>query len=256
MMRELWKPCSEKIAKLGLSVYGSMSFDVEIKAVPPNYLMDKLDEWIQTQLPNLFWKDELGSGSIGLMDMEPLQSLLKTDSVMVSGTKIQTLLSGTYRRFANYIQTLSMKFAGNPRYLDECDQAILFRWESASHTAINKKARSILKRLADATAQLPEDRAGVVHIGFEALENSEVEHLRYKKIIETAATFDPKDKPLSYLYCHYLVPESPLDECWAYDETTQWIKMSETVPMPIKNCFLVIPESEDTREGVHWSMGA
>lgn len=252
IMRKLWKPCNDKIVQKGFSVYGSTTFKIQIKDVPSDYLIGHLEKWLASGLQNILWEDEIGNGAIGHMDLEPLQELLKTDSVMVSGTKIQALLSGTYRRFANYIQSLNMKFAENPRFLDECDQAILFRWVSASEAAIDAKARGILRKLSDANSQLPNDQAGVIHIGFEALEDSYTEQLRYEKIIETTLNFDPKGKPLSYVYCHYLVPESPLDEAWAYDETTQWLCLDKKCPMPIEDCFLVIPEDKITRDGVHW----
>jgi hypothetical protein len=79
------------------------------------------------------------------------------------------LLSGSYIRNANYVSVLKAKPPENPRYIDDCDLAVCLRWESRAPAAVDAKARDILKKLSEATEQLPHNTPGIVHIGFEAV---------------------------------------------------------------------------------------
>lgn len=79
----------------------------------------------------------------------------------------------------------------NPRYVDDCNLAILLRWESTAPADVDAKARDIFRKLAAANEQLPTDRSGIVHIGFEAVEDDAVERARYEKILTSTARFDP-----------------------------------------------------------------
>src|SRR5439155_17307252 len=135
-----------------------------------------------------------------------------------ASNRILERITGRYVRHANHVQAIRCKYADNPRYVKECDQAIVLRWESAAPGAIEAKARDITKRLSEANDQLPADHPGIVHIGFEAVEGDAVEEVRYRKIIASTQRFDPGNCPLEYVYCHYFVPESPPDQAWAYDE--------------------------------------
>jgi hypothetical protein len=109
-----------------------------------------------------------------------------------------------------------------------------------------------LKKLSEATEQLPHNTPGIVHIGFEAVEGDDVEKARYEKILRTVRRFDAGTKRLEYVFCHYFVPESPPDQAWAYDETTQWCAIRPELPRPLKDISLVLPPSAWRREGTHW----
>jgi hypothetical protein len=234
------------------SAFCDVQFRVPIDNVPDDYLTTKALAWIHSDLPSLLWNDGVGRGSIGELDLKPLRDVLKDNVVMASSSRILELLAGRYVRHANYVQVIRMKYADNPRYMKDCDLAVLLRWESASDEAIDTKARDIVGKLSEATDQLPADRRGIVHIGFEAVEGDEVERVRYKKIVARAAAFDPGIKPLEYIYCHYFVPESPPDQAWAYDETLQWVGIRPTGPHPLTDTLLVLPDNGQMRKGPHW----
>jgi hypothetical protein len=252
-MRELWGPTSAGLEELGRSAFCDAHFIVPIDDVPATYLTDKTHNWLASELPSLCWRDRFGFGVIGEPDLKPLQTVLMTDNVLAASNRILDLITGEYVRHANYIQTMRCKYADNPRYVKECNQVILLRWESAAPVAINAKARDITKRLSDANDQLPTDRPGIVHIGFEAVEGDVVEEARYRKILASTRCFNPGDRPLEYIYCHYFVPESPPDQAWAYDETTQCCAIRpDGQPPPLNGVFLVIPESSEARHGTHW----
>jgi hypothetical protein len=142
------------------------------------------------------------------------------------------------------------KFAKNPHFIDEVDLAIVARWSSVSDQAVEKKARDILKRLAEANQQLPLDAPGVVHIGFEALGADAIERRRYEKIMDTTRKFDRGRTQLQYIYCHYFAPEASPEETWAIDETVQWLGIHPD-RRPLKAGHL-LPSDSTGRSGVHW----
>lgn len=189
---------------------------------------------------------------MGAMDMGPLQQVLETDDVLAAGTRLHQLLAGRYIRHANYNQVIRFQPAGSPRYISECDLAVLFRWQNSSQASISAKARDVMRKLVEAHDQLPADMDSIVHIGFEAVEGDEVEKARFEKILASTGRFDAKGKPLRYVYCHYFVPESPPDEAWAFDETVQWRRITGELPRPLNEPFLVLPDGGPVRSGVHW----
>jgi hypothetical protein len=128
----------------------------------------------------------------------------------------------------------------------------LLQWETLAPAAVEGKARDVLRKVAEANDQLPVDKSGIVHIGFEALEGDLVERARYDKILTSLGRFDPRGKPLRYVYCHYFVPESPPSEAWAFDETVHWQRITGTDPRPLQSPFLVLPKDIQGRTGPHW----
>lgn len=254
-IRKLWGPSNAWLSHKEISVFCDANFSVEIDAVPDNYLSDKVQRWLAFSRSPFRWDDEIGSGSVEHLDLQPLQTLLSTDIVLGISPKMLQLLTGRYIRNASYIWGIRCHPSENPRFVDHCDLAILLRWESRSPASIDWKARDIMKRLSEATKQLPENTPSIVHVGFEAVDGDFVEKARYEKILETTRHFDPGTKQLEYVYCHYFVPESPPDENWAYDETTQWCGIRPNGPHPLgHSSFLVIPDDAKSRRGTHWQI--
>lgn len=251
-MRDLWQPAVVLAQSVQRSTYGNVSFAIPVFEVPEDYLFDKVSKWLDSGLPAFVWSDDVARGVVGELDLEPLQKVLMTDEVLGAGTRLQQLLTGEYVRHARYLQVLRTRAGMSPRYVAACDFAIMLRWQSLAPSSIDAKARDVLKRLADANRQLPDDRPGIIHIGFEAVEGDEVEHARYEKILESTGRFDPQGKPLRYVYVHYFVPESPPDEAWAFDETVHWRRIAGTDPRPLKSAFLVMPPGVQGRDGAHW----
>lgn len=247
----LWKASSEHLAQLERSTLCRASFHVELSNIPTDYLAEKVHLWLTSGQEGLAWDDAISTGSIETLDLKPLQNVLATDIVLGSSHRILELLTGRYVRNAQYQTLLKIRPGDNPRYVEACDHAVVLHWESLSDAALNGKARDIRKKLSEATDQLPDGRQSIIHIGFEAVEGDRVERLRYEKILTTARQFDPGDKQLEYVYCHYLVPESPPDQCWAFDETMQWCPIRARHAKPLDDSFLVL-ETADNRTGPYW----
>ena len=206
-MRELWKASALFLANERRTTFCNARFCVPIDTVPDDYLIAKTKAWIVSTDAAQLWDDRIASGAIGTLDLQPLNEALADHDVLVSSSRILQLLSGSYERNASFVQILSIKHADNPRYLKACDMAVLLKWSSMSPQSIDAKARDILRKLAEANRQLPTDRPGIVHIGFEAVDGDAVERARYDKIIASTTRFDPGNVPhQERVFCYYLVP--------------------------------------------------
>lgn len=257
IVRELWGPCAAGLANeggrgKGKSAICTVNFKIVLDEVPKDYLIGVVKRWVASGQANQLWDDAVARGSIGEPDLEPLQQVLVNEDIMTASTRMKQLLSGSHKRNQNFNQVIRSKAGENPRYTTACDLAIILRWETSAQGSIDAKARDVFRKMVEATRQLPDDRPGIVHVGFEAVEGDQVERRRHAKIIENAATFDPEGKPLEWLYCHYFVPESPPDIMFNFDETTQWCGVRPTRPRPVEKLFLIVPEEGEYREGPHW----
>ncbi len=249
--RELWKPAARLIVPSGRSIYANVDFSVELGDVPDDYLFRHVAEFLRSGKDSSLWSDDCASGVIGDLDLEPLQTALEDGYILYPGPVYNKLLTGTYFRYDELNTLQKVKHAENPHFIDEVDQAIVLRIRSLSEGAIEKKARDFKRKLVEANRQLPVDRPGVIHIGLEALGDDRIEHRRYEKIMKTINDFDPKGKPLSFIYWHYFAPEASPEETWAFDETFQWRGIREE-KRPLSLTSLVLPHQAEGRDGMHW----
>lgn len=249
--RELWMPATQMIVPTGRSIYASVDFSVELSDVPDEYLTRYVAAFLRSGRENTLWSDEFASGIIGDLDLEPLQTALKVGHILYPGPVYNKLLTGSYIRYDNLNTVQKVKYAENPHFIDEVAQAVVLRTRSLSEGAVEKKARDIKRKLAEANRQLPEDRPGVIHVGIEALGDDVIERRRYEKIMETISDFDPAGKPLSFIYWHYFAPEASPEETWAIDETMQWRGIRGD-RRPLSLTSLLLPPEAMGREGMHW----
>lgn len=249
--RELWMPASQLIVPSGRSVYTSVDFSVELSDVPDNYLVQHVAKFMRSGKETSLWRDRYASGVIGNLDLMPLHSVLNDSCILCPGPVYNKLLTGSYFRYDELNIIHKVKFAVNPHFIDEIDQAVVLRTRSLSEGAIEKKARDFKRKLAEANRQLPLDRLGVIHVGLEALGDDVIERRRYEKIMSTINNFDPKGKKLSFIYWHYFAPEASPEETWAFDETFQW-RGIRGEKLPLSQTSLILPPESKGRAGMHW----
>ncbi|MCW5679683.1 MAG: transposase [Xanthobacteraceae bacterium] len=251
-MRELWVPASMQLAMADRNALANITLDIELQDVPDDYLISKAQRFLSAKKASITWSDEIGSGIISDLDLRPIQEAMENSHWLFPGPQYMKLLTGKYIRYDNSLVIQKVKYASNPHYIDDIGLAVVARWECTSERSIEKRARDILNKLAEANEQLPHDVAGVVHIGFEALGTDVVEQRRYEKILSTVQQFDREKSALEYVYCHYFAPEASPEDTWAIDETVQWIGISPT-KRPLDKGHVLLPEHAiSSRSGVHW----
>ncbi|MEM7547709.1 MAG: transposase [Pseudomonadota bacterium] len=249
--RELWMPATRFLIPSGRSIYANVDFAVELSDVPSDYLVRRAIEFLRSGKETSLWSDSYASGVIGDLDLTPLKAALEDGYILYPGPIYNRLLTGSYIRYDDLNTVQKVKYAENPHFIDEVDQAIVLRTRSLSDGAVEKKARDIKRKLVEANKQLPEDRPGVIHIGLEALGDDIIEERRYEKIMQNINDFDPQGKPLSFIYWHYFAPEASPEETWAMDETFQW-RGIRPERRPLSETSLVLPPQAEGREGMHW----
>lgn len=253
--RELWLPVAHELHERGLDVLFTVEFLVELSAVPREYVTQKTVEWMRTgRLFAHSWGDSISVGRVERLNLKPLQTVLKSEDVAMNSSRMHELLTGHYKRNAHIITSLRVQHADNPVYVKECDAGCVFDWDSKSEAAIDKRARDVLKRVAEGCRQLPDGRPGVVHIGFEAVDGDEVERSRYAKVVQSLKEFDPEGKALEYVYVTWLAPESPPDTLLVFDETCHHQAIRPKRSRPLPNGFLVLPSDLSSRPGGHWKL--
>jgi len=251
-IRYLWKGACQLLCEKRLSVLMTVNFHVELERVQVDYLIQKVCLFLEGEQTVLEWKEHVSSGSFKYLDLAPLKRLLKTDSVLFSGSKMQSLLTGHYKPKSRILWSLEARCDTSPRYIDDCTLAIVLDWQCTAEASTDAKARSITRHLSKAVSQLPTGVPSVVHIGFETVDSDEVEAARFAKVVSTVSRFDPGSVALEYVFCHYLSPESPPDELFAYDETVQWLSIRPAGRSPLEVGSLVGDSNVDWTEGVHW----
>lgn len=251
-VRTLWGPSSAHLASILCSTFAQIEFLVPVADVPDDYLTRKTQAWQLAPDQVFEWEDEKGRGRIGRLDLGPLQKELEYSMVLNGSTRLAELLTGRYKRHQSMISSMRIKYADNPRYVAECDYATILEWTPLAPTSISGRARDVLRKVADGIGQLPLDRPGIIHVGFEAVEGDAVEELRHQRIVASMSEFDPGQTPLEYVYSHFLAPESPPDQGWAFDETTDFRGILPTAPPPLIQPFLVLEADAQQRLGGHW----
>jgi hypothetical protein len=249
-MRTLWVPASRALVDTQRSSLLNVDFKIELSDVCDNYLFEKANTFAKSKRASLSWEDSTSAGIIYELDMRPIQDALSLNLWLYPSPQFDEKLTGSYHRYQSSLALLKVKPAKNPHFIDELDLAVVARWKCLSDVAIEKRARQILAKLVEADNQLPSDKSGVIHIGFESLGDDAVEQRRYEKIIATAGSFKSR-KELRYIYCHYFAPEASPTETWAFDETVQWLGIKPT-GKPLDTGMLVAPDDQAGRPGVHW----
>lgn len=251
-MRELWGSAALLLSTTGKSVLFEINFKTELANVPDIYMHSLAKRFCLQSADNLIFDDEIGNGNIRLLDIKPLQKALKKASWLHPGPQYNEKLLGSYRRYENLLSMQKLRYASNPHFVDDLDQAVVARWTSLSEQAIERKARDVHSKIVEAHKQLPSDTPGIIHVGFETLGGDEIEKRRYDKIKKSVTNFDALGKPLEVVFCHYFSPEASPSETWAFDETCHW-HARRRGPLPLSALSLVIPEEMPLLEGVHWN---
>lgn len=251
-VRALWGPSAAYLASILCSTFAQVEFLVPVADVPDDYLTRKTRAWQAAPSKPFLWEDSVGRGRIARLDLTPLQDVLKDDMILNGSTRLIELLTGRYKRHQSMVSSMRIQPADNPRYVAECDYATILEWTPLAEASISGRARDVLRKVADGNGQLPLDRPGIIHVGFEAVEGDAVEELRHERIVASMRDFDPGATPLEYVYSHFLAPESPPDQSWAFDETVDFRSINPSGPPPLVKPFLVLEPGAAERLGGHW----
>lgn len=197
-------------------------FKVELSEVSTEYLADRA-QGATTQAGALEWDDEISRGRIRQVAWANLRPVLACDDVYFGSSRMIELAAGGYLAEADHSVdgdwTPSRK---RPFHAHDVSRLSVVSWISSSPEATRRKAKHFRGMVAKAAGQLPGDRPGVVHVGYELLGGNSADARRDLANRLELLSFDPGRSRLRYVYGNYMVPEhvTAANESAALTETT------------------------------------
>jgi hypothetical protein len=227
----LFRPVADVIDARGLSIHIHVTYTEELEIIPESYLADRLMQALSSPIatPDGYpWKDQFGYGVIRAADVDAVRHDI-ADSSLYFGTKMARLLVGHEVRESGYHLVAGAEpDPRDPRYIQSIAYGSVITWESASATAIDKKARYIKSKLAEAERQLYARGPGILHVAMDVEPHSNSSDLRRSRNIDAIASF--KSSAFLALYVHYLVPRISEEHAWLIDETVDRFGAGADVP--------------------------
>lgn len=228
-------------------------FTAELVALPEDYLAGKAAQFLNGR-EVLHWNDEGGKGVVGDVDWTNLRKIFEHDAICFGSSRMAELLLGQYDPWLDFsIDGDWTPAEGRPWHATCIDHVSVVACTGTSMEAARRKAQHFRSVVGGASKQLPGDRPGVVHVGYEAVGGNSADGLRHDLNGEQMRTFDARDSKLHWVYGNYFMPERTTArmESAALSETTAWYAVAGTrVRQPLPGHLLFT--DEDGRPGAHF----
>ena len=236
-------------------------FHVELETLNDDFLKEQLlDKFNLIETSVIKISNEIWDVSITHVDLKSIDNHLKKFYVKNASTQLRYLIGGKHADSIGFTSGIYAKYVaigengGNNLYIEKIEQAYGVNWKCDAPNSINSKSRDIKYQLKKAIEQLPNNQNSAIHIGLETLDGTDVEKVRFDKILKTVSSFDIVPKKIKRLYCHFFQSYSPVDQTWVIDETISWF--STEIPRndyPLNEKFLIIPwDEKNENDNVHW----
>lgn len=238
--------------RAGASLDIKIAFTDELANVGDDYLAGHVAAFLDGGAPG--WSDDFGEGVILPIDWSEMRRVLRHDDVYFGSSRMIELLLGEYLPMLDYSVDGDWAPADErPFHATTMGRTSVVSWISASEEAARRKARHFKSMVAGATGQLPGDRPGVIHVGYEATGGNSVDGRRHLLNLEQMKDFDPGTSRLQWVYGNYMTPEHTVDrnESAALSETTAIYPVrGRRRAEPLRNHMLFV--DEDGLPGHHW----
>lgn len=224
----------------------------ELHLLGDDYLVEKVERFFGGDVP-LEWDDAGGDGVVLDVEWGRLHSVLLHDDIFFGSTRMVELLLGTYEPSIDFTMEGSWEPGEDrPLHATWVDHVSLVTWLSGSDEAARRKARHFRGLVSQAAAQLPGDRPGVVHVGYEEVGGNTADGRRLRLNTEEMRTFDPAATNLKMVYSNYFMNELVTSrmESAAVTETLAWNPIggySGRGPIPAHMLFM----DQDGTPGSH-----
>lgn len=191
----------------GLSAVIDVNFRVELTAVPDDYLVRRAADGMREGRV-AEWSDDTASGSVRPVAWEDLRGVLACDDLYFGSSRMIEVATGRYNARADHsVDGDWTPSKERPFHAADVSRLSVVRWLSSSHEAARRKAKHFRAMVAKASRQLPGDRPGVVHVGYELLGGNGADALRDFLNRLEIQSFDGGASRLRWVYGNYMVPE-------------------------------------------------
>jgi hypothetical protein len=227
--RRIAGPVHQLATEKGRSVIVQLSYLKEPNAVPDDYLLQLVERLAWRGEP-IEWHDATSRGKAWNLDWRPIVTVLREDDIYFGSSRMIELVSGHYVPYADHdMDGRWTPSRTHPFHAADVHQLSLVSWTSESREAARRKARHFRSIVGRANEQMPGDRAGVVHIGYETGGASPADTLRHMLNLLEVSDFNPGPSRLRWVYANYMSPERPAaaDESAALSESTACYKVGK-----------------------------
>lgn len=221
MQRRIFRRAAEIVDGRQLSLCIDVTYNIELNDVPETYLADWLLRFLSSPLftPGRYpWCDEFGSGEIRRANVEAVLEDIKGSSLYF-GTKLARLLTGNPVREGGYNLAAGLvPDDRDPRFFQDFRYGSVVTWQCIAPAAMERKARHVKTKLAEAGRQVATQRVGVIHLAMDVELGCKSSDLRRQRNTEVITEFRAESLVVA-LYVHYLVPRIFEAHSWLIDET-------------------------------------
>lgn len=221
----------------------AVTFRAELAELPRSYLAGKLATFLDGTAPHK-WDDGESEGGIWDIEWAPLRTVLRTDDIYFGSSRMAELLLGEYDPTLDFsVGGEWSPAAGRPFHATSVEHSSIVVWRSASETADRRKSQHFKSIIARASEQLPGDRPGAIHVGYEAVGGNSVDGRRHRLNLRETFAFEARGSRLRWVYGNYFMPErtTARNESSAVTETMAWYPIRgsrEKQPLPGHMLFL------------------
>lgn len=179
----------------------------ELHLLGDDYLDAKVERFLGGDEP-FEWDDAGGDGVVLDVLWGPLHSVLRHDDIFFGSTRMVELLLGTYDPAIDFTMKGNWEPGENrPLHATWVDHLSLVTWLSTSDEAARRKSMHFRGLVARAADQLPGDRMGVIHVGYEEVGGNTADGRRLQLNAREMSTFDPLETRLKMVYSNYFMNE-------------------------------------------------
>ena len=250
----MWRPLSGFLRDNKKSIILDIVFHVELKTLDDSFVYNTLIPKLKFVVTDgVVVDNEVWKVSAKFVDLGAIRKKLTKSYVKIPSSSLASLVTGEHLPSVGFTCVFLGKPSPiHPTYLDDIDFISCARWYCDAEEAILKKARDIRAQLSDATSQLPDNKASIIHVGVESHDGPIVEDERFSRILNTVSFWDSNNKDIQWIYCHIFDPQVPPDENWDFGETVLCFSKQNALEAPLKNHNLVDLENMRFSDGVFW----
>lgn len=225
----------------GRSAILEVDFRLELSEVPTAYLADRMEALARSE--DARWDDAVCSARVRPVAWNHLMPILARDDLYFGSSRMIELAAGSYGADADYsVDGDWTPSETRPFHAHDVARLNVIRWLSSSREAARRKAKHFRAMVAKASLQLPGDRPGAVHVGYELIGGNGADARRDIANRLELLSFDPGASRLRYVYGNYMVPEhvTAADESSALTETTATYQVGNgrtPDPLPLHTLF-------------------
>ena len=181
-------------------------FREELHTLGTDYLANKVDRFLGSA--GIYeWDDEGAEAMVADVDWTRLHSVMVGDDIYFGSSRMVELLLGRYEPRLDFTMAGDWTPAeGRPLHADWVDHLSLVGWRSSSHEAARRKSMHFRSVVGKASLQLPGDRPGAIHVGYEGAGGSNEDGRRHELNRREMATFEPGAAGLRMVYGNYFMP--------------------------------------------------